>query len=74
MSYTCLVDICNGDDELVLATWNPRTWAKSWFGYGGLCGGLVDTFQEICWFDNGGGLVDMFQAEMLGFVDYFPVG
>ena len=27
-----------------------------------------------CWFDNGGGLVDTFQAEVLGFVGYFPVG
>ena len=49
VSYTCLLDICNGDDELVLATWNPRTWARSWFDYGGLSGVLVDTFQEICW-------------------------
>ena len=58
MSYTCLVDICNSDDELVLVTWNPRTWARSWFDNGGSCGGLVDMFQE----------------NVLGSVSYFPIG
>ena len=34
----------------------------------------MDTFQEICWFDNGGGLVDTLRAEVLDFVGYFPIG
>ena len=48
----------NGFDELVLVTWNPRTWARSWFDNSGSYGGLVDTFQE----------------KVLDFFDYFPVG
>jgi hypothetical protein len=64
----------------LLVTWKPRTWERSWFENGGSCGGIVDTFQEICWlfstcwFDNGSGHVDTLQAKMLVFVSYYPVG
>ena len=58
VSYTWLMELCNGDDELGIVTWNPKTWAKNGFGDDGSSGGLVDTFQE----------------EMLGLVGYFPVG